>query len=249
VRIYDRSWLEPQKVWQIRNPGSLERIMKINRTENFYSKRWSTLIRDPRGSILYTLDNLLQGTQMLMDSAWCKILALMWGVELGPSCEFYGNIHFRRYPGSKIVIGKNCRFRSTFRSNMIGINRPCGISTYHKNAEIQMGNDCGFSGVIIGAAKSIVLGNHVLGGANVTITDFDWHNINPLERNQGGFEQAEPVRIGDNVWLGLNSLILKGVEIGKNSVIGANSVVTTSIPANVIAGGAPAKILKSLDEH
>jgi acetyltransferase-like isoleucine patch superfamily enzyme len=220
--------------------------MKKNQIDHLYGRRLSTLMQDPRGSILFTLDNLLQGTQMIMDSTWCKILALMWGVQLGPSCEFYGRIHFRRYPGSIIMVGNNCRFRSTYRSNMIGINRPCGLSTHSKNAEIRMGNNCGLSGVIIGAAKSIVIGNHVLCGANVTITDFDWHNVNPLERDRGGFEQAEPVRIGDNVWLGLNTLVLKGVEIGSNTMVGANSLVQSSLPENVIAAGIPARVLRSL---
>jgi acetyltransferase-like isoleucine patch superfamily enzyme len=55
------------------------------------------------------------------------------------------------------------------------------------------------------------------------------------------------VYIDDNVWLGLNSLILKGVTIGKNTVVGANSVVTKSLPANVIAAGNPARVLHVLD--
>jgi acetyltransferase-like isoleucine patch superfamily enzyme len=52
------------------------------------------------------------------------------------------------------------------------------------------------------------------------------------------------VIIHDNVWIGLNTVVLKGVEIGENAVIGANSLVTNSIPANVIAGGNPCKVLK-----
>ena len=178
-----------------------------NSKKNLISRRLSTLYRDPRGSIAFTLDNFLQGTQMYIDTAWCRFLASLWGVDLGRSSKFIGKTHFRRYPGSVIKIGKNCRFRSTFRSNMIGINRPCGLSTHHKDAEICIGDNCGLSGAIIGAAKSIVLGSHVLCGANVTITDFDWHNLDPTQRDQGVFEQAESVRIGDNVWLGLNTLV------------------------------------------
>jgi acetyltransferase-like isoleucine patch superfamily enzyme len=54
------------------------------------------------------------------------------------------------------------------------------------------------------------------------------------------------VVIGDNVWLGVNSVVLKGVTIGKNSVIGANSVVTRDIPPNVIAAGNPCKVIKQI---
>ena len=211
-------------------------------------RRLSTLFKDYKGSIMLSSDNLLQSTQMYLDTNWCKILALLWGIKLVPSSKFYGITHFRKYPGSFIEVGKNCIFRSTFRSNMIGINHPCGISTHHKNAEIFLGDTCGFSGVIIGAAKRIVLGNHVLCGANVTITDFDWHNANPLRRDQSAFELAEPVRIGDNVWLGLNVVVLKGVEIGSNTVVGANSVVTSSLPENVLAAGSPARIIREIKE-
>jgi acetyltransferase-like isoleucine patch superfamily enzyme len=217
-----------------------------NSTKNLITRRLDTLYRDPRGSIFFTIDNFLQSTQMCFDTVWCSVLATMWGIQLGPFCKFFGKTHFRRYPGSIIKIGKSCRFRSTFRSNMVGLNRPCGISTHHKDAVIHLGENCGLSGVVIGAANSIVLGNHVLCGANVTITDFDWHSVNQSRHSQSVSELSEPIRIGDNVWLGLNTLVLKGVEIGNNTVIGANSVVTSSLPENVIAAGIPARVLRSL---
>jgi len=85
-------------------------------------------------------------------------------------------------------------------------------------------------------------GNNVLCGANVTITDFDWHSSRYAS-------ESRPVIIHDNVWLGLNVTVLKGVEIGGNSIIGANSLVVTSIPANVIAAGNPCKVIKSISGH
>lgn len=100
--------------------------------------------------------------------------------------------------------------------------------------------NCGFSGTIIGAFTTIKLGNNVRCGANTLITDSDWHEDDP----RAG--KAKPVVIGDNVWLGVNAVVLKGVTIGENSVIGANSVVAKNIPANVIAAGNPCKVLKSL---
>ena len=214
--------------------------------KNLISRRLSTLVSDPAGSIMFLLDNLQQATEMNWHTLWCRILASMWGVQLGSSCKFSGRTFFRKYPGSRIRIGNNCRFRSSFRSNLLGINRPCGISTHQKNAEIFLGDNCGCSGTIIGAARKIVLGNQVLCGANVTITDFDWHGLHASERNQQVFEKAESVRIGDNVWLGLNTLVLKGVEIGNNTVVGANSVVTSSLPDNVIAAGIPARVIRSI---
>jgi acetyltransferase-like isoleucine patch superfamily enzyme len=100
------------------------------------------------------------------------------------------------------------------------------------------------SGSIIGALEKIELGKNVLCGANTTITDFDWHSLSDDHRGQNIL--SNPVVIHDNVWLGMNTVVLKGVEIGENSVIGANSVVTKSIPANAIAAGNPAKIISRL---
>ena len=77
-------------------------------------------------------------------------------------------------------------------------------------------------------------------GANTLITDTDWHEDDPRVGCN------KPVVIGDNVWLGYAVKVLKGVRIGENSIIGACSVVTKDIPANVIAAGNPCKVLKSL---
>jgi acetyltransferase-like isoleucine patch superfamily enzyme len=100
------------------------------------------------------------------------------------------------------------------------------------------------SGTIVAAAQSIVIGDDVLCGANVTITDTDWHGIRPDDRRKAG--PSAPVVIENNVWLGLNVVLLKGVTIGENSIVSAGSVVNRSIPPNVIAGGMPAAPIKPL---
>jgi acetyltransferase-like isoleucine patch superfamily enzyme len=79
-------------------------------------------------------------------------------------------------------------------------------------------------------------------GAYSTIVDTDFHNINPSDRRSEKIA-AKPVVIEDNVFLGLNCCVLKGVTIGKNSVIGANSVVINNIPPNSIAIGNPCKVI------
>jgi len=176
--------------------------------------------------------------------------AALWGIEMSGGCRFYGRPIFRRAPRSSIVIGKHCRFRSRPTSNLIGINRPCIVATLRENARIRIGEGCGFSGTTIGSAVSIIIGNNVICGANTTITDTDWHHVDPSRRRDPVDVPASPVVFEDNVWLGLNAIVLKGVTIGRNSVIAAGSVVTRSIPANVIAGGVPARVLRPLpDRH
>ena len=167
-------------------------------------------------------------------------------ISIGKKCEFFGRSIFVRHPLSQITIGNKCRFRSDFTSNLVGINRRCIISTAAKNASIKIGNNCGFSGTVIVASKKIEIEDNVLMGANTLITDYDWHNISTSERHQKCTSYA-PVKVEKNVWLGLNVIVLKGVTIGKNSVIGANSVVVKDIPENSVAAGNPCKVIRRTD--
>ena len=91
-------------------------------------------------------------------------------------------------------------------------------------------------GIAIGAGTMLASG--------VYISDSDWHGTYDRTRESG---QAAPVVIEENVWLGLHAIVGKGVRIGKNSIIGAGSVVTHDVPANVIAAGNPAVVRRELD--
>jgi len=168
------------------------------------------------------------------------ISAYWWGIKIHKKCDFLGKIYFFKSPASTIEIGYNCTFNSSFISNKIGINHNCTISTLQANAFLKIGSNSGFSGVSIGCFDKIIIGNNVRVGANVLITDSDWHLDDPRVGH------PKPIIINDNVWLGYGTVVLKGVTIGKNSIIGAYSVVTSSIPENVIAAGNPCKVIKEL---
>jgi acetyltransferase-like isoleucine patch superfamily enzyme len=88
----------------------------------------------------------------------------------------------------------------------------------------------------------IIIENNVIIGPNVSIITAD-HSTNPEERDS---IIASPIRIRENVWIGANATILKGVTIGVNSIVAAGSVVTKDIPDNCIYGGVPAKCIKRL---
>ena len=174
---------------------------------------------------------------------WVRLTVRWWAVDIGPGCEFRGFPRFHRHPGSHITIGAGCRFNSSPASNLIGVNRPCIVSTLREDAQILIGSNCGFSGTVIGCRCKIVVGENVRCGANTLITDTDWHT----DDARTGPDEA--VTIGNGVWLGVNVTVLKGVTIGENTMVAAGSVVTHSLPANVVAGGMPAKVLRMINEH
>ncbi len=113
-------------------------------------------------------------------------------------------------------------------------------------ARISIGEKTALSNnVSIIATDSISIGKNVLIGNEVMIVDSDFHDIDPIKRHTSAGE-SKPVVLEDNTWIGSRVMIMKGVVIGENSVIGAGSVVTHSIPSNVVAAGVPAKPIRSL---
>jgi acetyltransferase-like isoleucine patch superfamily enzyme len=93
--------------------------------------------------------------------------------------------------------------------------------------------------------EGIRIGAHGLLGSDVKIFDSDFHELDPHHR-RGGRPKTAAVELHENVFVGESSIILKGVSIGRNSVIGAGSVVSASIPADVVAAGNPARVVREL---
>ncbi|MBW1641986.1 MAG: acyltransferase [Deltaproteobacteria bacterium] len=100
-------------------------------------------------------------------------------------------------------------------------------------------------GVRLSSAMEITIGDSCMMANRVYITDSDWHDI----YNRASTGNPKPVRIEENAWLGDSVIVCKGVTVGKNSIIGAGAVVASDIPANVIAAGNPAKVIKELDPN
>jgi acetyltransferase-like isoleucine patch superfamily enzyme len=180
-----------------------------------------------------------------ISTPYCRLIFRLKGVHLKKGSKFYGIPFIFLHSNSYISLGENIQIRTSRISNFIGINRRTMLSTHCKDAQIIIGDNCSFTSVVIGARSSITIGNKVMVGANVLITDTDWHSMDPNLR-ETGTPDSKPVYIADNVFIGYSTTVLKGVKIGKNSVIGANSVVSKDIPENVVAAGNPCKIIKSL---
>ncbi|KII79406.1 sugar O-acetyltransferase [Vibrio renipiscarius] len=131
-------------------------------------------------------------------------------------------------------MGENCYIEPPLRANW-GIHTHLGKHVY-ANFNLTLVDD-----------THIYIGDYVMIGPNVTIATAG-HPINPeLRKKIAQFNV--PVRIENNVWIGANSVILPGVTVGENSVIGAGSIVTKDIPANVVAVGNPCRVLRPIGEH
>lgn len=180
-----------------------------------------------------------------------RLSAHYWGITLGSGSRFSGRTSLMRCRGSRIVIGSNVSFLSATTANRHGLNRPCMLSTLRPGAELVIGTDSGFSGTVICAARSVRIGDRVMMGANTTVTDTDSHPVDYRDRFAAHYgrppeltataTRTAPVVVEDDVFVGMHSIILKGVTIGRGAVIAAGSVVVSDVPAGAIYGGAPAK--------
>ncbi len=192
-----------------------------------------------------------RGLKRVLYRHWNRIKFRLLGVSLGNNADMFSKIYLHVGEKAKVIIGSNFAFQSGENFNPLCRNTYGSIYVFD-HATLTIGNDSGMSGGTIWATDSIVIGNNVLIGANCTIIDGDIHSTDwqqrhnkkssplPMEYNH------KPIVIDDDVWLGANTIVLKGVTIGKRTIIGAGSVVTKDIPADCIAAGNPCVVVKNL---
>jgi acetyltransferase-like isoleucine patch superfamily enzyme len=167
------------------------------------------------------------------------------GVQVGEGWKFYGLPIWQKHRESTLILGKNANLRCTTRSNPLGIAHPCILSTRTPHANLLIGDDFGMTGGSIVCEQSITIGHRVMMGANSLIIDTDFHPLDPQERYQKPTNgKTAPIIIEDDVFIGMYSIILKGVTIGQGSVIGAGSVITRDVPPQTIVAGNPAKVIR-----
>lgn len=168
---------------------------------------------------------------------------------VAPQFDTLGSIPEIAHPRSLVIFGRNIHVGKY--AQIICASDNCVRFTSwpgkQGSAEIIMGDYCLIApGVRISAAKSIRIGDNCMLAANVIISDSDWHGIYNRIRP---FRCTKPVVIENNVWLGERVIITKGVTIGENSVIGAGAIVTKDIPANSVAAGNPARVIKTINPN
>ncbi len=176
------------------------------------------------------------------------ILPLAWwalrGIEIGAGWRFYGLPIIQRHRHSRIRIGRAMNLRSRPRSNPLAPNHPVIISTRRAGAMLTIGDDFGMTGGSLVCDERISIGDRVWVGANAVICDTDFHPLDPETRRTRPLEgKTAPVEIADDVFIGMNALVLKGVRIGERAVVGAGSVVRRDVAAGAIVAGNPARVI------
>jgi maltose O-acetyltransferase len=153
---------------------------------------------------------------------------------LGPKVRLWGS-PFVKNEG-RLLIGDRTRLASTISTLELSVG-PQGLLDIGERVLIN-------HGCSIGATKLVRIGERSNIGSQAILIDNAFHELDPDRRN----EQPEPapVILEANVWLAARVIVLPGVTIGQNSVVGAGSVVTRDIPPNVLAAGIPAKVIRPL---
>lgn len=167
------------------------------------------------------------------------------GIKFGHKMTILGHVSVVG-PG-KITIGDNFMMTSGCNINPISNNLQGAFFTDSPRSEIIIGDNVGMSSTRMWVHNRITIGNNVKIGAGVLLIDTDSHPINyQIRRTSNDGTKSAPINIEDDVWIGAQSIILKGVTIGARSIIGAGSVITKDIPADCIAAGNPCQTIRKL---
>ena len=146
----------------------------------------------------------------------------------------------------KLILGNNVSLKSNKKSYHIHMHSSVKLMADKKDAMIIIGDNTRINGACIHACERIEIGKNCLIAANTQIFDGSGHDlsIDDPENRINTTGDTRPIKIGNNVWIGANCIIMPGVNIGNGSVIAAGSVVIKDIPEMCVAGGNPAKIIK-----
>lgn len=190
-----------------------------------------------------------------MNSNWFKLVMKATKVEFGRNLLLKGVPVIFNQKSAKLRIGDHVTIKSSFLSNLVGLYSRTIIVTRAPGAEIIIGDNVGISGATIYARKGIYIGNNTAIGGNCKILDNDFHPIEAEERlallqdRNGGDSDLIPAReihIGENCFIGCNTIILKGTVLGDNCVVGAGAVVCGEFEDNCVIAGNPARVVKKM---
>lgn len=165
-------------------------------------------------------------------------------VEVGKNLRINGRL-FLRGKG-KISIGDNVIINSSLQSNPIGGSTKTVI--HCMGGKIRIGDSVGISNTAIVCREEVIINDRVKIGGDVRIYDNDFHSTDYRQRRNAVDTdiKSASVQIGEDAFIGAACIILKGVSIGKRSIVAAGSVVTHNIPDDELWGGTPARFIRKL---
>ena len=175
-----------------------------------------------------------------------RLLCSLWGIRRLSGMRLFGIPLIQQSRRGLIQIGSNFKAVSVARHNSLGVTQRVTIKALGPVGALRIGHNVGISGATVSARSSIVIGNNVLIGSGALISDNDAHPLHPMDREDPSKTRSAPIVIEDDVFIGARSIVLKGVTIGRGSVIGAGSIVVHDVPELTIVAGNPAKVISEL---
>ena len=176
-----------------------------------------------------------------------KFLFYINGIKYGNNLKISGFLKIDITKRGFVRLGDNLSINSGHNYNVIGRQQKTIIVV---DGKLTIGSNVGMSSTAIVCKHKISIGNHVKLGGGVCIYDTDFHSLDPKIRRDSNLDKlnakSAAIVLEDNVFVGAHSTILKGVTVGENSIIGACSLVSRSIPANQIWGGNPARFIREV---
>jgi acetyltransferase-like isoleucine patch superfamily enzyme len=145
-------------------------------------------------------------------------------------------------------MGDAVSIANRFCENVAGVTHRTALIAANPGARLLIGNHVGISGAVLYCTTEIIIEDYVNIGAGARIYDTDFHSLDSLDRRRHDTSRIKsaPVRICEDVFIGANAFVLKGVTVGPRTIVGAGAVVTKSLPPDVIAAGNPARIVSDL---
>ncbi|MDM8000356.1 MAG: DapH/DapD/GlmU-related protein [Dehalococcoidia bacterium] len=168
----------------------------------------------------------------IVNTALRALVLLIYGRNLEGNDNLSDNLRFLRYAFLQRLLGFNRRVPWPVHFTSVVVHH----DRIRLGSRVNRGDN---PGCYIQGVNGIIFGSNIRIGANVCIVSAN-HSQDDYDR----WDPADPIRIGDNVWIGANTVILPGVQIGDNVIVGAGSVVTTSIPDDSVAAGNPCRVLR-----
>lgn len=167
----------------------------------------------------------------------------------GVECEGFRTLGIpdvRMNENSRFNIGSDFVMVNLSKIATLGRCNRCLFNIYD-DAILKIGDRVAMSNVTIVSTMQIQIGNNVIIGGGTTIVDSDFHSMDPKHWHSDMDSKcmnSKPICISDNVFIGMDVIILKGVNLGANCIISAGSVIVKDVPENEVWGGNPAKFIK-----